>query len=150
MRVYPEPNTGCWLWSGRTGRDGYGQLHPNKDNDLYSAHRYSYFIHKGDFDRSKNILHKCDVPCCVNPDHLYVGDQAQNVKDMIRRGRKNTPKGEKSGKATLTNETAIKIFKAAKSGHVFDKDIAKMFNTTRAVVAQIKHRRSWAHLTKDL
>lgn len=85
---YPEPNTGCWIWgmSVRTGRrGGYGQIKVGKK--MVSAHRISYLIHKGEIPKDLQVLHSCDVRSCVNPDHLFLGTQQENMDDMINKGR---------------------------------------------------------------
>lgn len=91
--VYTEPNTGCWLWPGtvraRKGKDksvGYGVT--KYLGALVKAHRLSFQLHKGPIPLGGHVLHKCDVPLCVNPDHLYVGDHATNMLDVKRRGRR--------------------------------------------------------------
>lgn len=91
--VYTEPNTGCWLWPGtvraRKGKDksvGYGVTRYR--GALVKAHRLSFELNKGPIPAGGQVLHKCDVPLCVNPDHLYVGDHATNMQDVKRRGRR--------------------------------------------------------------
>lgn len=148
--VYPEPNTGCWLWSGSVNGSGYGFLHKSTNNPFVTAHRYSFFIHKGDFDRSLCVLHHCDTPCCVNPDHLYLGDPKQNAIDRDSRGRGVKIRGEDSVLSKLSNDTVIQIFKAAHSGLYFDREVADMFGTTRDNIKNIKHRKNWRHITEKL
>lgn len=81
----------CWLWFGATDGTGYGKMMTGSRTDssqrLVPAHRISYEIHYGSIDPGLLVLHKCDTPKCVRPDHLYLGTQKQNVHDAIRRGR---------------------------------------------------------------
>lgn len=88
--VIPEPNSGCWLWLGATAKGGYGKLKLNKSRKVAAAPRVSMYLFR-DFDLSdpRDICHVCDVPLCVNPDHLFVGTRSENLRDMIkkRRGR---------------------------------------------------------------
>lgn len=79
-----EKTDGCWLWTGSTGR-GYGTFWAG--GVVVGAHRYSVALHYGEFDPSLYVLHRCDIPRCVRPDHLYLGDHAQNMKDREERGR---------------------------------------------------------------
>ncbi len=80
----PEPNSGCWLWTGSVNTYGYGQLHSGPR--LLTAHRYSYERQNG--KPLKNFgCHKCDVPACVNPDHIFDGTPKDNHADMIAKGR---------------------------------------------------------------
>ena len=83
----PEPNTGCWLWTGRKWPAGYGVTrHGGKSQ---AAHRYMYKVYKGEFDPSLDVLHTCDVRNCVNPDHLFLGTHSDNMYDMYKKGRRS-------------------------------------------------------------
>ncbi len=84
----PEPNSGCHLWIGSPrGAFGYGGAWDGKRN--VSAHRLSYSVFRGPIPPGLFVLHTCDTPACVNPDHLYLGTIAQNNDDMVRRKRQN-------------------------------------------------------------
>jgi hypothetical protein len=88
--VSPEPNTGCWLWDGPVFklRGGYGVLtHRPSKTIMRRAHRVSWEIHNGKIIQEEHVLHKCDNPLCVNPDHLFLGDQKTNMEDMSYKGR---------------------------------------------------------------
>ena len=83
----PEPNSGCWLWFGALdGYKKYGCFRVGKKN--LRAHRVSWELYRGSIPKGMQVLHKCDVPPCVNPDHLWIGTQRDNVNDMIRKGRR--------------------------------------------------------------
>lgn len=84
-RSIPEPNTGCWLWTGALNNKGYGHAGYGNRKTI-SASRLSYIAFIGD-PGELNVLHKCDTPSCVNPDHLFVGTQHENIKDCIAKGR---------------------------------------------------------------
>lgn len=85
----PEPNTGCWLWEGYT-IDGYGYASYKGKHWLVHRLIYKEFVASPD---NFNVLHKCDQPSCINPEHLFLGTQQDNVDDMIRKGRQADRKG---------------------------------------------------------
>lgn len=77
---------GCWTWTGAQHRQGYG--HIRIDDSVEFAHRVSWNIHFGAIPDGAEIMHVCDNPCCVNPDHLMLGTHRDNMRDMARKGRK--------------------------------------------------------------
>lgn len=93
-KVNKETSTGCWEWTGSKCRDGYGLFKMNKQNVLL-AHRWSV-IFDGKDPSNKIVMHTCDNPGCVNPAHLELGSQADNVKDMIAKGRYVKPQSKLS------------------------------------------------------
>lgn len=80
----PEPNTGCWLWLGGTQKAGYGFF---KYAGEVTAHRSAWRLYRGDIPYGLHVLHRCDVRQCVNPEHLFLGTQSDNMKDMAAKGR---------------------------------------------------------------
>ena len=84
-KYIPEPNSGCWLWLAALDTSGYGKF--NMAGRILGAHRVSWELHQGSIPEGKNVLHTCDIPSCVNPNHLYIGTQKDNAKDMHDRGR---------------------------------------------------------------
>lgn len=93
--VSPEPNSGCWLWMGGVLiRGGYGHFtHRPSGRQTLKAHRESWkFFRNPNITEDEHVLHKCDNPLCVNPDHLFIGDQATNMEDKSFKGRQNLGK----------------------------------------------------------
>ena len=83
-QCYSEPNTGCWLWGKGRLPYGYGLCRRMGER---LAHRLSYIVHAGPIPAGMQVLHRCDVPACINPSHLVLGTQLDNVRDMIAKGR---------------------------------------------------------------
>ena len=81
----PEPNSGCWLWLGALHVFGYGKF--GLHEKIYHAHRIAWQLLRGRISSGLQVLHKCDNPSCVNPDHLFLGTQKDNIHDMWQKGR---------------------------------------------------------------
>lgn len=84
--VSPEPNSGCWLWTSLGDGRGYGKF--SLQGKRRRAHRVAYDLFVGPIPDDAHVLHHCDVPCCVNPAHLWVGTHTDNMRDCCRKGRK--------------------------------------------------------------
>lgn len=101
----PEPNSGCWLWTGPLFRTGYAKFQTGKKT--VSAHRTAFKLFKGDIPKGAMVLHSCDIRCCVNPDHLSLGDGPKNMQDMVDRNR--SMYGERNHHAKLTSAQVADI-----------------------------------------
>src|SRR5690348_15781064 len=88
-RTVPIPRPGCFIWLGAKRRDGYG--HIRVGDDYRSVHRLMWALLHGDIPPGQYVCHKCDVPLCINPDHLFLGTPADNSHDMATKGRGRTP-----------------------------------------------------------
>lgn len=87
----PEPNSGCWLWTGAVNLCGYGTLRTGSRTDgtrrTAIASRVSYEVFYGEIPDGLHVLHRCDFPICINPEHLFLGTHTDNMRDMIQKGR---------------------------------------------------------------
>lgn len=94
-RIFPEPNTGCWLWTGQLSNRGYGKVTVNRKT--IGLHRLFYTIFNGKVPLNMLVMHSCDVRCCVNPDHLSAGKPKDNMQDKIKKCREYRGFGEGNG-----------------------------------------------------
>lgn len=123
----------CWLWTGSI-RNGYGLFSHNLKT--ISAHRFSYEIHKGPIPNGLIVLHSCDVPNCVNPEHLSVGTHLDNNRDMISKGRNKQPSGERHGLSKFSDEQREVIRKDSRSARA----IAKELGVCNSTISRIKKK----------
>jgi hypothetical protein len=86
QKVKKVPISGCWIWMGAGNEKKYGTIHLTKWHSI-QAHRASYMMFKGPINKGLYVCHKCDVPACVNPDHLFLGTSGDNAKDMVAKNR---------------------------------------------------------------
>lgn len=144
--VVPEPNSGCWLWDGTADKHGYGYF--SYGGRRVFAHRAAFASRFRVLDSHEHVCHRCDVPACVNPDHLFLGDQRANMADKKAKGRVRAPKGEKSGRAKLTEAQAQEILRLHAEGAVPQVHIARAFGISRRAMREITDGRNWKHLPR--
>lgn len=89
-RIVPEPNSGCFLFWGAVQSNGYGMINRG-DGGAALAHRVAWELRHGAIPPGMHVCHRCDVRLCVNPDHMFLGTQAENLADMRRKGRGSMP-----------------------------------------------------------
>jgi hypothetical protein len=82
-----QRSDGCWLWTGASTWQGYGLIHHHGRRGMVSVHRLSWTIANGGIPAGLQVLHRCDNPPCVNPDHLWLGTNADNIADKLAKGR---------------------------------------------------------------
>lgn len=141
-----EPNSGCWLWLAALSAYRYGCIGAGKNYQMTPAHRVSWQLFRGEIPVGLNVLHKCDTPVCVNPDHLFLGTQEDNVHDMENKKRAFHKKGSACGQAKLIEADVSAIRKlGAKTGIEEDK-LAEQYGVCRSSIRWILQRKSWRHV----
>jgi hypothetical protein len=163
----------CWLWIGSTNENGYGRLslpgHRTKRLSV-GVHRLSYVLHFGPISDSDCVLHHCDNPPCIRPDHLFIGTQQDNVADRTQKGRgwsyfkayperrprgakhhthkrpEAVARGERQGSAKLTDQQVLEIRARYATGAVSLRALARQYGLGSSQIYRIIQRKSWAHL----
>lgn len=135
-----HPN-GCWLWIGSLRSNGYGRLHWSGKTAL--AHRVSYEIENGAFSRELDVLHKCDNPQCVNPEHLFLGTDLDNNRDMMQKGRARYLHGEQLPQAKLSKEKVQEIRERYAAGGVYQYELAREYGVAKSSISYIINRINW-------
>ena len=132
----------CWLWTACTDALGYGRINALGEN---KAHRLSYRLYRGDIPTGMKILHSCDVRNCVNPDHLRIGTQAENVRDSVERGRwrGGDVRGVKNPMARLTPAAVAEIRRSV-AGGTPQIEMARRFSVSPMTISRAVRRETWA------
>ena len=133
----------CWPWLAHRSARGYGRIAIGRRS--VGAHRVAWTITNGPIPSGKFILHHCDNPPCVNPLHLYVGTQADNVRDREERHRRVDPTGELHGRAKLTAAAVRTIRERAATGETH-RLLASEFGVVESAIFKIVHRQNWRFL----
>lgn len=134
-----DPLTGCWRWSRYIQSFGYGQA--EIDGRIWLAHRMAWKVTHGRLPRDLLVLHRCDNPPCVNPDHLFLGTHKDNSADAIAKGRFD-PMGvsRHSAKKRIRKLTddAVRDIRTAR---LRDRDFARLYTVSRTIVCDIRNRK---------
>lgn len=140
---------GCWLWTGAIGRKGYGKFGIwGRKQGWEGAHRASWRLHYGDVPDGVFVCHRCDVPSCVRPDHLFLGTDADNVRDMHGKGRWSpnvSRAGAANNSAVLTDEDVNRVRLLFAQG-MSRAGLARTFGIGWSTVDDVVQRRTWRHL----
>ena len=136
-----QQENGCWIWVGSTDKDGYGRIRAKIGSvEIVKAHVLSYVLHTGEIiPKGMVVMHSCDNPRCVNPNHLSVGTYKENSLDMFAKGRANVRKGEDAPGALLSRQDVEKILSDARPY----EQIAADHGVARSTIGSIKQRKSW-------
>lgn len=129
----------CWNWAGHLGKFNYGQIQVNGRPE--PAHRVSWELRFGTIPDGMCVLHRCDNPSCVNPHHLFLGTNLDNIKD--RHAKNRDARGERSGKSTLTNDQVIQIKRLYRPKVFGCRKIGKQLGIDHSTVCHVISGRTW-------
>lgn len=138
----------CWIWTACKDIGGYGNF--RLKGKTVKSHRFSWEHFKGEIPEGMKICHKCDTPACVNPDHLFLGTQKDNVIDMVAKGRDNHAFGETQGSSKLTWSDIDEIRNLYKRGRApfaseySVRGLAYKFDVSRSQIRRILQGKSWS------
>lgn len=129
---------GCWIWTGLLSTQGYGIFSIKSKHII--APRYSWALHFGPILDDSHVLHRCDNPACVRPDHLFLGTHQENMQDMVSKGRHHH--GEKHRSHKLS-EFAVQEIRSSKMTHA---ELARFWCVNQSVISRIRARKAWKHI----
>lgn len=132
QKYLPVPECGCWLWTDNVDASGYGQMHVNRKPAR--AHRVSWELRHGPIPAGLCVLHHCDVRCCVNPAHLFLGDRRDNKLDCMAKQRH--ARGTSQGSSKLTISQVSEIRRLSEAG-VSTRSLGRQFGVSNVTIAAI-------------
>jgi len=136
-----KTSEGCSFWEGaKGGRCQHGQV--VYKGKLYYAHRLSYTLTVGEIPEGKEVLHTCDNPSCIKPEHLYLGDQKDNVRDVIERGHFGTSK--------LSKEDVIDVLKSHYNNQETGASIARRYKVSQTAICEIVKGRHYLDIFSEV
>lgn len=140
---YEVVDSGCWRWKGATTGNGYGVIVLNRKvatkhglGRNYQTHRASYELHHGTIPEGMVVRHKCDNKLCMNPEHLEVGTQRDNIQDAIDRGH-------------MASKLTEKDVEFIRSSTLSQRKLGKMLGVSPTVIWHVKHGNKWRHVNGD-
>jgi hypothetical protein len=140
MKKVDIQDNGCWRWNGSTIHSGYGQA--SVLGHRTTAHRGAYLLFVGHITDGMVVCHSCDNRWCVNPSHMWIGTQADNIEDMRRKGRSNQVKGERHASAKLAPHQVMSI----RTDHRDVAVVASDYGIAKCTVRNIQALRKWRHI----
>ena len=138
-----EKTDGCWIWTASKDANGYGRINGGQGHPVLATH-VSWELANGPIPEGMGILHRCDNPPCVRPDHLFLGDQAINMQDCAEKGR--TTRGERSASAKLTAQQAREIRTRYAQGGISQSALGREYGLCQATIRELIIGETWKHL----
>ena len=135
----------CWEWAAAQDADCYGLF--KLSNKMYRAHRVCWEFIYGPIPEGICVLHSCDNPPCVNPEHLFLGTNQDNMDDMVEKGHL---KGARNPKAKLTAAIVLDLRQTYALNRLNQKEAAKTLGVCKNSIWNAVHRQTWTHLPLDI
>lgn len=135
-----DKSEGCWEWNATLSVDGgYGMFYVSSERPTVKAHRFSWEIHNGPIPKKVNVLHHCDNPKCVRPDHLFLGGYLENNKNMTIK--------ERHGRMIFTHDKVFRIRElyARHRDYLSHQRIADWFNVSKPTITALLTGRNWKY-----
>ena len=143
-RVFILGEDDCWEWIGCVNSKGYGRV--RSQGREYRTHQLAWILTHGDTRNGLCVLHECDNPPCCNPKHLFLGTNADNTTDMVRKGRLVSSPGDAHGRAKLTSRQVLMMRALWNTGEFTRKELAIYFEISHPHAARIVRRGEWRHI----
>ena len=134
MEKVDRRSSDCWDWLASEDRDGYGRFWDGEKH--VRAHRFAWTLFRGPIPEGKQVLHECDNPPCVNPDHLFLGTNTDNIKDMMQKGRH----------AAKLNPVKVREIRDRAAGGETHKSISIDVGVSRPLITEVVNRKLWDHV----
>jgi hypothetical protein len=134
----------CWIWTASYDSWGYG--HIKIGAKAAKANRVAWELTYGSIPEGMCVLHRCDNPACVRPEHLFLGTNADNVKDRTIKGRSNHPRGSRNGRAILTEEQVLAIRTEFRPHVVTRVTLAKQYGVSEGCIHGVLYGENWQHI----
>lgn len=135
---------GCWVWRRGQNGDGYGTL--TIGGRQHYVHRLAYELSKGAIPEGLEVMHECDNPPCINPDHLVAGTRKDNMRDCVRKGRHGgppPPQLEGKNPAAKLSRAQVRLIKASSNTY---RELAVMYGVSPSAVGKIKRGETWQNV----
>jgi len=138
----------CWEWQAAK-RDGYGVIGGEYYGPILRAHRVSWDLANGSIPDGLCVLHHCDNPGCVNPRHLFLGTKADNIHDMMSKGRAVYVRGEANGGGGKLTESDVYEIRSFLHADYTQKSIAKIYMVSQTMISHINTGKEWGWLKEE-
>ena len=147
----PKNKDDCWIWNGCLSNHGYGSFNNTVLGKMIRSHRFSYECYNGPIPDGMLVCHKCDIPSCCNPNHLWIGTPQQNNLDKMIKNRHSSKYGSECNLSILSEIDIIDIIERINNNELLSiQQICYEYNISTGAIYDIFKRKSWKHITNDI